>query len=82
MDLSVVLTRAAEAVRAQVTDRRQQLELALSPTPLWADVDPTRLEQVFVNLLGNASKYSHDGGRIWFSAHPGPSGVDVHVGQP
>ena len=79
MDLSVVLARAADAVRAQVTDRRQQLELALPPTPLWADVDPTRLEQVFVNLLGNASKYSHDGGRIWFSAHPGPSGVDVHV---
>ena len=72
LDLSVVLARAADAVRAQVADRHQQLDVALPAAPLWADVDPTRLEQVFVNLLGNASKYSHDGGRIWFSAHPGP----------
>jgi len=71
--------RAADAVRAQIGDRQQQLDVALPAAPLWADVDPTRLEQVFVNLLGNASKYSYDGGRIWFSAHPGPAGVDVHV---
>ena len=68
LDLSMVLARAADAVRAQVAERRQQLDVALPAVPLWADADPTRLEQVFVNLLGNASKYSHDGGRIWFSA--------------
>ena len=79
LDLSTVLAGATDAVRAQVADRRQQLEIALPTTPLWAYADPTRLEQVFVNLLANASKYSHDGGRIWFSAVVGTSGVDVHV---
>ena len=79
LDLSAVLAGAIDAVRAQVADRRQQLEIALPTTPLWAYADPTRLEQVFVNLLANASKYSHDGGRIWFSAGVGTSGVDVHV---
>jgi len=79
LDLSVVLVRAADAMRAQVAERRQQLEVALPATPLWVDADATRLEQVFVNLLGNASKYSHDGGGIWFSAVPVPVGVEVHV---
>ena len=79
LDLSMVLARAADAVRAQVADRHQQLEITLPATPLWADADPTRLEQVFVNLLGNASKYSHDGGRIWFSAIAGTGNVEVHV---
>jgi PAS domain S-box-containing protein len=79
LDLSVVLTRALDAMRATVEDRRQRLEVSLPDQPLWADVDPTRLEQVFVNLLGNASKYSHDGGRIWFEAVTGQDGVDVRV---
>ena len=79
LDLTEVLVRAADAVRAQVAERRQQLEVALPATPLWADADPTRLEQVFVNLLGNASKYSHDSGRIWFSAVAVPVGVEVRV---
>ena len=79
LDLSEVIVRAADAVRAQVAERRQQLEVVLPATPLWADADPTRLEQVFVNLLGNACKYSHDGGRIWFSAVAVPVGVEVRV---
>ncbi len=79
LDLAVVLVRAADAVRPPMADRHQQLDLALPATPLWADADPTRLEQVFVNLLGNASKYSHDGGRIRFSALLVPAGLEVHV---
>ncbi len=79
LDLSIVLARAADAVRAQVAERRQQLDVALPAVPLWADADPTRIEQVFVNLLGNASKYSHDGGCIWFSAIAQSGVVEVHV---
>ena len=79
IDLAVVLARAADAVGPQVAERHQHLEVAPPPSALWLDADPTRLEQVFVNLLGNASKYSHDGGRIWVSASPGPAGVEVRV---
>ena len=44
---------------------------------LWVDADPTRLEQVVVNLLNNASKYSEDGGHIRLSA--GHEGDDVVI---
>jgi PAS domain S-box-containing protein len=75
IDIGVVLARAFESVQALLESRGQQLDASLHAAPLWSDVDPTRLEQVFVNLLGNASKYSHDGGRIEISA-----GVeDAHV---
>ena len=35
---------------------------------LWVDADPTRLEQIFDNLLHNAIKYTPDGGAITVGA--------------
>ena len=44
---------------------------------LWVDADPTRLEQVVVNLLNNAAKYSENGGHIRLSA--GREGDDIVI---
>jgi PAS domain S-box-containing protein len=64
IDLAPVLRRAVDAVQPYVDERRQHIEISLPDRPLAVTADPTRLEQVFVNLLSNASKYSHDDGRI------------------
>jgi two-component system CheB/CheR fusion protein len=77
IDLSVVLARAFESVQALLESRNQQLDASLHAAPLWAEVDATRIEQVLVNLLGNASKYSHDAGRIELSA--GVEGAEVVI---
>jgi PAS domain S-box-containing protein len=63
-DFSGVLTRAFDAVHATFDARHQRLDAELTHRPLWVEGDETRLEQVLVNLLGNASKYSDDGSTI------------------
>ncbi|MDG3008234.1 PAS domain-containing hybrid sensor histidine kinase/response regulator [Paludisphaera mucosa] len=68
MEITPILESAAATVRTLVDERKHTLELDVERAGLWADVDPTRMEQVVVNLLNNAAKYSDDGGRIRLSA--------------
>jgi K+-sensing histidine kinase KdpD len=57
-DLGDVLTNALQVMRPLLERRRQHLSLAIFPQIPLVNADPTRLTQVLVNLLANASKYS------------------------
>jgi PAS domain S-box-containing protein len=67
IDLCGVVAVAVEATRAAVGRRGQELTIALPPRPVWLQADPARLEQVIVNLLDNAGKYTEPGGHIELS---------------
>jgi PAS domain S-box-containing protein len=64
LDVRGVVERAVESARPLIDRRRHDLSMSLPPQPIWLHADPTRLEQVVVNLLNNAAKYSDEGGRI------------------
>lgn len=66
-DLREVLQGAVEAVNPLIAAKRHTLRLDTPDQPLFAVIDPVRIEQVFVNLLGNAAKYTPPGGDIQVS---------------
>ncbi len=82
IDLCLVLRRAAETVDAEFADRQHQLRVVLPETSTWVFGDAGRLEQVFVNLLANASKYSDAGGKISMSMQVCDGCAVVQVSDP
>lgn len=67
---NAIVELAVEAVRPLVEWRCHQIAVTLPPDPLWLVADAARLEQVVVNLLTNAAKYTDEGGHIWLTLDP------------
>jgi len=64
VELRVVVNHAAETARPLMEARKHEFSVALPAQPIWVEADPARMEQVVVNLLNNAAKYTDTGGLI------------------
>lgn len=79
IDLRAVLSNAVETIEPDIRQRSQRLATTWPESSPWLLADVGRLEQVFVNLLGNASKYTEEGGELALSLERCDGGAVVRV---
>jgi PAS domain S-box-containing protein len=68
LGLASIIDQAVEAVRPLLDERGHDFSLCLIGAGVRLEADPVRLDQILVNLLTNAAKYTEAGGRIRLEA--------------
>jgi signal transduction histidine kinase/CheY-like chemotaxis protein len=79
LDLTSLLNRAVEAAGTLFHERGHAMTMRLPERAVWVFGDPTRLMQVFSNLLTNAAKYTDHGGEIDIAMETNERQVSITV---
>jgi len=70
LDLRTSVRDAADAVRSMMEAHALQFDVRIDRQPMRVCGDPARLQQIQVNLLSNAAKYTPHGGHVVLEAKP------------
>jgi PAS domain S-box-containing protein len=79
MNLALAIQHAIEVSKPLIEAAGHELQIEIPEAPLIVDGDLTRLTQVFGNLLNNAAKFTHPGGKIHVSVRDNDGCVVVAV---
>lgn len=77
--VSAIVRSAAESLRLQAQSRKIKISFARVKTVLFSECDRRKMERVFINLIGNAVKYTPEGGQISLSVTPSEDGATVNA---
>jgi two-component system CheB/CheR fusion protein len=77
--LQPLLQDMALAVQDRAQAKGLTLEVMLATAPIVVTADPSRLQQIVLNLLDNAVKYTPSGGTIWLKTTEEASDAVIRV---
>ncbi|HZN47847.1 MAG TPA: PAS domain-containing sensor histidine kinase [Ramlibacter sp.] len=77
--LQEAVQMAAGGLQAAAEAKNQALAVVLPEVPITLEADPARLQQMLLNLLGNAVKYTPEGGHVTITASIEGTQVAIHV---
>lgn len=79
LDINAITEKVADLLSVQLKDRQLELSLDISRDAPAVLADRSQIERVFINLIGNALKYTPQGGRITVKANKRDSQVQVDI---
>jgi signal transduction histidine kinase len=66
--VALIIENSIEAARPSLVEKKHKVSIDLPDEPIVVSADSLRLEQILVNLLNNAARYTPQGGSIVVSA--------------
>lgn len=78
-DIRELIHSSIRTVKRQVEERKQTLRIQLPDYPLVVNCDPIRMEQIFTNILTNATKFTQEGGEISLTAATDTERVIIQI---
>jgi two-component system CheB/CheR fusion protein len=78
-ELASAVHRAVEAARPLIDAMEQELKVELPSQPIIVSADEIRLAQIVGNLLNNASKFTHRGGRLRLAVERDGADIVIRV---
>lgn len=79
VDLHGIIAKSVRTIAPIIEERKHRLTVELPGDAIRFEADPIRLEQIVVNLLNNAAKYTEPGGVITLSAEAVDSTLLIRV---
>ena len=79
IDAATIVNRAAGTARPIIEKHKHEFRVDAAAEEMPLFVDPTRVEQIVVNLLTNAAKYTPEEGKIALTAYPENEEVVIKV---
>lgn len=79
IDLTQFIMRKIEEFQIDFRSRKLEVSVENLPPNLVIQVDPARMEQLFLNLLHNSADALSEGGRAWFRFETGESSLAIEL---